>query len=47
MNPALTIARKEYSLSLRSVTTYIIFGLFLLAVGIFLQTPPSRWAAPK
>jgi ABC-2 type transport system permease protein len=35
MNPALTIARKEYSLSLRSVTTYIIFGLFLLAVGIF------------
>ncbi len=35
MNPALTIAKKEYSLSLRSFGTYIIFGVFLLASGIW------------
>jgi ABC-2 type transport system permease protein len=33
MNPALTIAKKEYSLALRSLGTYIIFGVFLLAAG--------------
>lgn len=35
MNPALTIAKKEYSLALRSLGTYIIFGVFLLAAGIW------------
>ncbi len=35
MNPALTIAKKEYSLSLRSFGTYIIFGVFLLASGVW------------
>ncbi len=35
MNPALTIANKEYSLSLRSLGTYIIFAVFLLAAGIW------------
>ncbi len=35
MNPALTIARKEYSLSLRSLGTYIIFAIFLLATGFY------------
>jgi len=35
MNPALTIAKKEYELSLRSVTTYIIFILFLVATGFY------------
>lgn len=37
MNPALTIAKKEYSLALRSFSTYIIFGVFLLATGIWLS----------
>lgn len=35
MNPALTIAKKEYSLCLRNITTYIIFALFLTATGLF------------
>ena len=35
MNPALTIAKKEYSLALRSLGTYIILGGFLLAAGIW------------
>ena len=33
MNPALTIAKKEYALSLRSLGTYIIFAIFLMAAG--------------
>ncbi|HOZ01337.1 MAG TPA: ABC transporter permease [Candidatus Syntrophosphaera sp.] len=33
MNPALTIARKEYDLSLRSPGTYIILAVYLLFVG--------------
>jgi ABC-2 type transport system permease protein len=35
MNPALTIAKKEYSLALRSMGTYMIFGIFLLATGTY------------
>jgi hypothetical protein len=35
MNPAITIAKKEYSLAFRSVTTYIIFILFLTATGFY------------
>ncbi|MCB5229112.1 MAG: ABC transporter permease subunit [Candidatus Cloacimonetes bacterium] len=35
MNPAITIAKKEYSLALRSFTTYIVFVLFLVATGLY------------
>jgi len=35
MNPALTIAKKEYDLSLRNVTTYIIFVIYLVATGLY------------
>ncbi len=35
MNPAITIAKKEYDLSLRSITTYIIFVIFLVATGLY------------
>lgn len=35
MNPAITIAKKEYTLSLRNITTYIIFILFLVATGFY------------
>ena len=42
MNPALTIARKEYGLSLRSLGTYIIFAIYLLAVGLFFSLTALR-----
>ena len=35
MNPAQKKKKKEYSLALRSLGTYIIFGVFLLAAGIW------------
>ena len=35
MNPALTIANKEYSLANRSLSTYIIYGVYLLVCGIW------------
>jgi ABC-2 type transport system permease protein len=35
MNPAFTIAKKEYDLSLRSITTYIIFVIYLAATGLY------------
>jgi ABC-2 type transport system permease protein len=35
MNAALTIARKEYQLALRSLVTYIVFVIFLLFAGFF------------
>ncbi len=35
MNPAITIAKKEYSISMRSITTYVIFALHLAATGVF------------
>lgn len=35
MNPALTIARKEYQLALRSLGTYVIFAIFLLGTGFY------------
>lgn len=42
MNPALTIAKKEYDLSLRSLGTYIIFAIYLLAVGAFFSLTALR-----
>ncbi len=42
MNPALTMAKKEYSLSLRSLGTYIIFGVFLLATGTLVALTALR-----
>lgn len=35
MNPALTIARKEYQLALRSLGTYVIFAIFLIFTGFY------------
>ena len=35
MNPALTVARKEYDLALRSLGTYIVFAIYLLAAGLY------------
>jgi hypothetical protein len=35
MNPALTIANKEILLANRSLSTYIIYGVYLLACGIW------------
>lgn len=35
MNPALTIARKEFSLSLRATGTYVVFAIFLVAAGAY------------
>jgi ABC-2 type transport system permease protein len=38
MNPIFTIAKKEYQLALRSVTTYIVFILFLVISGVGFST---------
>ncbi|MDZ4181537.1 MAG: ABC transporter permease subunit, partial [Candidatus Cloacimonadaceae bacterium] len=38
MNTIITIARKEYQLALRSVTTYIVFVLFLVATGFYFSS---------
>ncbi|HCM16590.1 MAG: ABC transporter permease subunit [Candidatus Cloacimonadales bacterium] len=38
MNAIRTIARKEYQLAMRSVTTYIVFVLFLVISGSFFAT---------
>lgn len=38
MKTILTIARKEYELALRSVTSYIVFVLFLVISGVFFAT---------
>jgi ABC-2 type transport system permease protein len=35
MSPAITIAKKEYSLAFRSFGTYIIFGIYLLFAGVW------------
>jgi len=42
VSPALTIARKEYSLALRSLGTYIVFAIYLLAVGLFFALTALR-----
>ncbi len=42
MNPALTIARKEYDLSFRSLGTYIIFAIYLIAVGVYFALTALR-----
>ncbi|MDP3114505.1 MAG: ABC transporter permease subunit [Candidatus Cloacimonadaceae bacterium] len=38
MNTIITIARKEFQLALRSVTTYIVFVLFLVATGLYFSS---------
>lgn len=38
MNAILTIAKKEYQLAMRSVTTYIVFTLFLVITGSYFST---------
>ncbi len=38
MNTTLRIAKKEFSAALHSVTTYIIFAIFLIITGIFFST---------
>lgn len=35
MNPALTIARKEYQLAMRNLSTYIVLGIFLVFTGFY------------
>lgn len=35
MNPALTIARKEYQLAIRNLSTYIVLGIFLIFTGFY------------
>jgi ABC-2 type transport system permease protein len=42
MSPAITIAKKEYGLSLRSLGTYIIFAIYLIAVGIYFALTALR-----
>jgi ABC-2 type transport system permease protein len=38
MNTTLRIARKEFSTALHSVTTYIIFAIFLIVTGVFFSS---------
>ena len=38
MKTILTIARKEYELAFRSITSYIVFVLFLVISGVFFAT---------
>lgn len=38
MRAIFTIAKKEYELALRSVTSYIVFVLFLVITGVFFAT---------
>ncbi len=47
MNPALTIARKEYDLSLRQLGTYIVFAIYLLAVGLIFSLTALRFRAAE
>jgi len=42
MHSALTIARKEYTTALRSVSTYIIFTIFLVICGILFSMTVFR-----
>lgn len=42
MTPAWTISKKEYNLAMRSVTTYIIFALFLLSTGLYFANTMLR-----